>query len=497
MDDVLLGGVVLSGAFNPLRGQATERTLRTLMRITMFNKCHLGMTAVVWTLCLFVMSSCVLRIDEAFNQPEITPTPTISTTLEDEQLTPTPTKEPEPATATPDVNASKIPVLRPAIPQLDETIPSCENHQDPSPLSSLEGVEGLLYYGNTVLDRWFVLSGTPLESRPVRIPNVDVDFFSVSENEEWLLAYSRVPKALDGGSQYPFYLLSKGGEVFKRKLDLTQMTAIAGQNLKLAQFRYWKIEWVTDEIIKVRGAYGESPNPIIPILIYQYFDIERDTWVNEPIEAIPDRRPNAWVDLSPDLTRVLYLTEKSDFALWDNENNQQLWSDFLGSSQLPPYAQWSPDNRKVAFWTDGYPFQVQLLDRDGNGYQRIQNPGYDDVENEFQPYRGFFAWSPNGRYLAISGFIYNGQTGFRAAMLYVYDMEQEKFTYRCPMGDSNPRTVSSNVLWSPDGRFIVPENSQSDTVPFRIYDIENKQVYQVEPEGFAAIAWVKSFSLIR
>jgi len=258
---------------------------------------------------------------------------------------------------------------------------------------------------------------------------------------------------------------------------------------------YWNIEWVTDEIIKVRGAYGESPNSIIPLLIYQYFDVKHDIWLTEPIASIPDWEPYEWVDLSPDLTRVLYVTAELFFALWDTKNNQKLWAEYFSVNQLPPYALWSPDDQNVAFWVDGFPLSIQLFDRDGNNYQQIQGPSYEDVDDKFYPYRGFFAWSPDGRYLAISGFIYNDQTGFTAAMLYIYDLEQAKFKYRCPMGDSNPRTVSSNVLWSPDGRFIVTEISQSNTVPFRIYDIENKQVYQVEPAGFAAIAWVRSFSL--
>jgi len=444
------------------------------------------------------MVSCTLTSNQEPVSPDpstVTPIKVTSTTSKSQQKTQEITKEPVSTTSTLAVTSVATPISDAVLSQKEESIPSCENYETPPYISSLAGVDGVIYYGNADFSQWFMLTGTPAESRSIRLPNEEVDSFSISENEEWLIAYSHVPMASNGGNQYPYYLISKAGEVFEHQLDITDMMTSARQNLATAIFQNWSLDWTTDGIIKVRVAYGESPQAIIPLFVYQYYDIEQHYWLQDPIQSLPGRESYQWVDLSPDLTRTLFLTETFDFVLWDAENNKELWTSFLGTSQIPPYATWSSDGQKVAFWTDGYPNSIQLLDREGNSYQELQNPAYQEAAKEFRPYRGFFAWSPDNRYLAISGFIDDRSTGLRTAMLYVYDAQEAQYIYRCPLGDTGERTVSSDILWSPDGRYIVTKFPQSPTVPFRIYDLKKREVFQIEPAGFAAVAWVRNFLL--
>ena len=455
---------------------------------------------VVWVLCLLLMVSCTHPSNQEPVSPypsTVTPTIVMSATLSSRQETQEITKESVLKASTLAVNRVATPTSDIVPPQKEEFIPSCENYETPPHISSLVGVKGLIYYGNPDLHQWFVLTGTPAESTSIRLPNKKVDSFSISEDEKWLLAYSRVPASDNGVNQYPYYLVSRAGEVFEHKLDLTDMLASASQNIDPAIFHYWTLEWLTNGIIRVRISYGESPKPkqIFPPFVYGYYDIEQDSWLKDPIQSLPGRKSYGWVDLSPDLTRMLYLDKTSDFVLWDVENNKKLWTRFLGSDQMPPYATWSWNGQKVAFWTEWYPQNIQLLDREGNSYQVLQNPIYPDAAKEFWPYRGFFAWSPDSRYLAMSGYIDDGSTGLHTAMLYVYDVQKAEYIYRCPLGDTGKRTVSSNILWSPDGRYIVTKFLQSPTVPFRMYDLKELQVYQIKPAGFAAVDWVRNFLL--
>lgn len=465
----------------------------------MFYKCHQKIERKgVWILCLLLMVSCTLTSNQepvSPNQTTVTPTIVTSATSRGQKETQEITKEPVSTASTLADKGTATPVPGTDLSQKEEEIPSCENYETPPHIASTGGVEGIIYYGNADLSHWFVLTGNPVELNSVRLPNEKVDSLSISEDEKWLLAYSHIPVPGNGGNQYPYYLISQEGEVFEYKLDLTEVMATARQNLATAIFQNWTLEWITNGIIKVRVAYGESPQSIIPLFVYHYYDIERDSWLQEPIQSLPGRKSYQWVDLSSDLTRTLYLTETFNFVLWDVENNKKLWTSFLGTSQIPPYATWSPDVQKVAFWTDGYPNSIQLLDREGNSYQKLQNPTYHDAAKEFKPYRGFFAWSPDSRYLAISGFIDDSTTGLHTAMLYVYDAQEAEYIYRCPMGDTGERTVSSDILWSPDGRYIVTKFPQSPSIPFRIYDVKERQVYQIEPAGFAAVAWVRNFLL--
>ncbi len=324
----------------------------------MFNKCkHREKNTVALAICLLLMVSCTLTINQEPgepNQSKITSTKALAASHKEQPATQVVTKETVSATDTLVVNVTKTPISTSTLPQKDNAIPSCVNYTSPSPVSSLKEIEGFIYYGNTDQDHLLVLSGTPLQSSAIELPVEKADLFTISEDEEWLLAYSRVPKSLDMGIQYPYFLISKKGEVDERKLDLSQMTDVARQALGTAHFLYWTIEWLTNGIIKVRGAYGESPQRIIPVFVYQYFDIDQNVWLDEPIQSLPDRMPYDWVDLSPDLSRVLYLTEKSDFVLWDIKNNQKLWADFLGTSQLPPYAHGLLTIKKQLFGRMGF-----------------------------------------------------------------------------------------------------------------------------------------------
>lgn len=394
-----------------------------------------------------------------------------------------------PATATAIV--VNTPTVKSQENQNNNSIPLCINSDNPTAIKDFHDLKGYVIYRKHNVSQWFSLTGDPPKIKQVDIFKEEADDLSFSRNGDWLLVYSQKPKAIGKSEKHPVWLISRDGKKREIFIDLSQLTAIQHkENSVTSNFLGWSFSWVSEEIVRVRAAYGEEP-AILPDYIYNYFDISNNIWLDEPFKDLPNRNNSMWVDISPDLTRVLYTNQRFELALWDLNDKKELWKKPAGSSQLPPFATWSPNNQKVAFWTDGYPDEIQLLSRDGNTFSFIKKPMYTSGAQKFIPYRGFFEWAPDGRQIAITGRIQDSLNGTVTAMLYIYDTEKEQYVYQCPMGDTNKKTVSSNVLWSPDGNFIIPEVFQSKTTPFNLYDIDNKMVYQIQPPGYAGVVWLE------
>lgn len=382
-----------------------------------------------------------------------------------------------------------------AISQVDQSnsaIPTCINSENPTAIEDFHDLKGVIIYQEHDISQWFALTGDPPEIKQVDIYQEEADNLSFSRNGEWLLLYSQKPKAIRKSEQYPVWLISRDGQKREIIIDLSKLTAVEHEDNSItSNFLSWSLSWVNENIVRVRAAYGEESTTVLPDYLYSYFDITKNVWLEEPLKAISNRKNSMWADISPDLTRVLFLNHNSEIVLRDITGKTDLWKKQAGSSQLPPFATWSPNNQTVAFWSDGYPDEVQLLSRDGKNSSFIKKPIYASDTQKFIPYRGFFEWAPDSKRIAITGRIQDSQNGTVISMLYVYDTEKEQYVYQCPMGDNSKKTVSSNVLWSPDGKFIIPEVFQSKTTPFNLYDIDNKRVYQILPPGNAGVVWLR------
>lgn len=379
-------------------------------------------------------------------------------------------------------------------PQTKNLIPNCKNSDHPFSLSRITELEGSIIYRSHEGNEWFLLRGNPPISQTIDLFTEKADSATYSKDGNWMLIYSQRPMRSGSEDQYPVWLVSDNGHKTEVIIDISSMTSIEqNEESRTSSFQSWTISWLTDRIVQVRSTYGESPNEIFPDFIFGYFDIFNEAWLDEPVNKLPNRYNYQWINFSPDLSRMLYLNKDFEIVLWDVIQEKELWRNVAGTSQLPPFAVWSPDHQQVAFWSDGFPEDIQLLSRDGRDYSVIPKPLFKSTNIEFIPYRGFFEWAPDSQRLAITGIIENRQDSSVQSILYIYDVDLKEYVYSCPMGDEDKRTVSSNIIWSPDGNFILPEIYQSKTTPFNLYDIKNAVVYQILPPGYAGVTWLKSY----
>lgn len=403
---------------------------------------------------------------------------------------------PDQASPTPSVQEKKIqiPSFNPVNGKDGALIPVCNNSNTPSPLSDVDVIEGDIIYRNHKNTEWFLLAGKPPFVQTINPLRNGTDSVKFSENGNWMLMYSQVPNSTGLENQYPIWLISADGKEREVLIDISFMVSIEKDQLcSTCHFLGWTIAWQNEKIIRVRASFGESAEYLYPDYIYGDFDIEQEVWWEGPVKKIANRTDYDWYDYSTDFSRMLFTAKNLDFVLWDVEAEKELWKMPAGSNQLPPYAAWSFKNNWVAFWTDNKPLDIQLLSRDGSYYEVVPKPFYEDSSLQFAAYRGFFEWAPDREQLAISGRIMDSQGYSIQTMLYIYDVDLKKYVYSCPMGDVNEGTISSSVIWSPDGNYILPEIYQSKTTPFNLYDIENSIVYQILPPGYAGVAWLKSF----
>ncbi|NLJ49803.1 MAG: hypothetical protein GX428_09520 [Candidatus Atribacteria bacterium] len=376
----------------------------------------------------------------------------------------------------------------------DADIPICVNSNNPLPLSNLSAIDGAIIYRNHKGTEWFLLAGTPPSVQAINPLRKGADSIAFSNNGHGMLVYSQKPISSGLENHYPIWIISNAGKEKELIIDITSMVSIIKDQLSSTdQLIYWTFTWVNEKIVRVRAAFGETPDQELFNYIYGYFDVERGAWWDAPLMLISDRNDYDWYDFSTDLSRMVYTTKNNNFVLRDVETEKELWRIQAGTNQLPPFATWSFDNEMVAFWTDNKPQDIQMLSRDGSNYEIVPKPIFKDSFQEFIPYRGFFEWAPESYRLAITGKVINSRNDSTVSLLLIYDARLRKYIFQCPIGDTDIRTVGTNILWSPDGKFIIPETHQSKTIPFNLYDVSTHLVYHLHPPGFAGAVWLSEF----
>jgi WD40 repeat protein len=406
--------------------------------------------------------------------------------------------QPIPPTITPAVSPAPTESPEPAatFSQADEAIPTCQNGEQPAPFDSLQGIDGIFFFTNLDRTHLFAFSGRPPQFRPVTLQDAEIDSYAFSKDGKWLLAYSHWPEGIPPAfTQFPILLISKDGRAKSKVIDLTGMTEfIHGEGAETYFPQTWDFEWVNSQIVKISVGYGET-RPIE--YLFGYLDIFQGVWWEEPFQNLSGRKVYEWTDIPPDLSRMLYLDQNFDLVLWDIGQHKELWREPSGNSGPRPSARWTPDSRKVAFWTTANREDIQLLTRDGESYTRVRKLIY-PLESQTLSFGPSYSyrWSPDSRLLAISGIIEDNQGPTETPVLYVYDPDREEYVFRCLEGDPGENVYFSGFSWSPNGDFLISERIvQIDTTPFRLYDLKNKTVYQFEEELYSAVGWVEDFSV--
>jgi len=408
-------------------------------------------------------------------------------------ITPTATTEPN---LKPSITASPI--------QAEESIPICQNPEKPSPPRDIPGIIGKFFYSSMDGKQLFSFSGVPPRSKPVALNNAKFNRYVFSKDGQWLLAYSHIPEGAPCYQCKPLtiWLISKDGRIETKTIDVSEMiTSIHDGGYDTYSLQDWEFEWVTPQIIKVSVGFGEFDSKEY---FFGYFDIIRDTWWDEPLQDLPGREPGEiiksykyeWTDISPDLTRMLYLNSNYEVVLWDLEQRRELWRSGPGNYFFIPEASWSSDSQSVAFWSYDKPDDIQLINRDGDGYTIVSKPGYPLASQNLSFVVTGFRWSPDNQLLAIGGVISDEQKSLQTPMLYIYEPSTGSYTYRCPTGEASKQANIEKFFWSPDESMLIPEHvfAGLDKPTFRLFDLRTKIVYQLGHATYTAIGWVPEFS---
>lgn len=245
--------------------------------------------------------------------------------------------------------------------------------------------------------------------------------------------------------------------------------------------------WVNDETILVYILQPLEDLPTYPHYIKALLNPFTGEWQQPSLEDL-DRQPDGALSFSPDLTRVLFVSEVEDhpgIKLWDLTRQGELWQDSgdtkdthfaLSDQAWMGAAAWTPDSAWVAFtavenrgehnWPAVAAQGIYLLNRDGS-----QGHFITDYYKRYDGRRfttGDLSWSPDGRYLAMSVFVGgypNLDRSFtRQNRLYLYDSVDDKLTDLCWLLGDTPgaHSATRSLVWSPDSQYIAYAGYSSD-----------------------------------
>lgn len=178
------------------------------------------------------------------------------------------------------------------------------------------------------------------------------------------------------------------------------------------------------------------------------------------IEKLTDDTPDSKPEWSPDGTKIVFQSDRSNSAdIWvmdyDGSNVKQLTSNL----SLDLYSSWSPDSKSVVFYSSRTGNnEIWAIDVDGTNIRQLTN----NLSWDGNP-----AWGPDGR-IAF--------TSTRTGNLTIFLMEADGSNLvQLTMGEGN----SDTPAWSPDGRYLVFASSRSGDWQLWKMDLETNDYYQL------------------
>ncbi len=376
--------------------------------------------------------------------------------------------------------------------QAEEIVPVCLNGEKPASMADLPDIPGTIFYTDEKRVHLFALNNHQVQAVKLKLPDPDINNFTFSKNNEFIMAYQYNPEEIQKSQKYPVWVISNQGEVNQLDLDMSMMNKVAIKTFSsLVSLQRWTFTWVNDRVVKVTAEYGETKEGGNGNYLYDFYDLSARNWWKNHLQNLPGRLPYRWIDLAPDGSHLLFVDETFNLKNWDIDQKQSTWTKAITPFiQLPPESQWSHDSKAVIYAAipDS---KLKLLFSEEGKLTTICELVFSSAYKSFVPY--YFRWSPDSRLLAISGTIYDDQDNTHKTMVYLYDTETSQYIYRCPLGETGQGSSGMDILWSPDGDYIVPLTSFDDTIPFRLYDLKSKLVYQVAEAGFAAFGWTYQF----
>lgn len=364
----------------------------------------------------------------------------------------------------------------------DDKVPECSNYDNPLKIDQFQKFSGsVLIRKNSV---WYSLTAGSILTELDEYSNHN-NALAVSADEQNLLIYESTPSLIEDNKELSLTLISDG-KVFTDKVNVASAFDYARELNIGNQFRYLSIKWLGKNIFRIQYTFTESPQTILFPVFYEYKEFGQDEWLRRNVDSLSRDQWN-WLDISPDMSQIIYIDSNNDLVVWNTEKSEKVWSVHYYTFTIPPYVAWSPDNNYFAIWTADNWNRVAIYNRDGSLKQLLQFTDMYFPDVLLAKGEPPFQWSPDSKYISITEL--KGDTKNHQPWVYVYSLDKENYVYHCPLALNGDKVVYSNVTWAPKGNQLITTYPQTqDFIPL-IYDLDDLLVYRVDDEKATVYGW--------
>jgi hypothetical protein len=366
---------------------------------------------------------------------------------------------------------------------------TCLGYQELSYINGISGVIGFVLpidLQPDLTNQWVLVGGNPLQQESI-LEGENTGAIGFSPDEKWF-AYQKFPDDLPGSVPIPnLYLLSAEGEEIITPIPVKPEETNGN----------WGSKWLANELMMFQ--YFSSSHPRDSWLFGRYIIFNPFTGerYDEMLANLPYWSNNTTVYFSPDMTRVVYVSDAqseigTSIVLWDVNLQKLLWykqaaptvgfdEQFMGFRGFNQIVIWSPDNSNFVFtvWEklqlDQIEYKTYIVDR--NGTQ--ENILVSALHQEGDVIQGGL-WSPDSR------FIYYINPW--SEQFFLYDVEANQKIELCIQ-------AWQSVAWSPDSNYLAYTEKIQERLHLLILDIysgELKDIGQIQ--AFDIYGWIENES---
>lgn len=345
-----------------------------------------------------------------------------------------------------------------------------------TPAASLQGT-GLADFLNTSID----LALTAFES-------VTVDGFLVLENrqtDKYLFYDMKNKRTIEIGQNHEntiVYAVSPNKKLMLvgvcpiNKCDFSLQTVNQIIKTRIPNDDDWAVSgWLDDERVvflsQIKPGQPAQPQNQVVYNVFTGEKISLELYLPNPqtLEIPGSRLDNLFVaSVSPSLNRVFFSDQNDRLVLWNLDTQEEMASlpFALLDGPIRPDG-WSPDSKQFAtispvkYQVDAYGKDIRaanelfVFEVEGNLTQLTHY-------NEKVPFATIFnpEWSPDNRHIAF--WLTTGDDASRPKKLQLWLAVFDTVTLETRLYPSVSSTISSSIVWSPDGQQLIVDNWDSN-----------------------------------